>query len=412
MGDEMKKLWDYFRVAPGNPLWNFTNMLWSEDDVYQFLTEGYLEPGQTFGVSLPFVADAQTLHICGIKGTGEGDFNLSINFLTEGFTLTARGIPDAPVLPDPCITTADQWVPLHGMCLGGRLALNGFAICSLPVYADDSGLLSVIDGGSGNLGVVTQVQWSITNTSPARAYYKFKGEITRGFPEKVAEYSTIPAGFVFPYPNWIVTGDALTGDIPRICYAPDYTQVPSPPPVYTLDIETYPLEAGSTTPLPGKHSYNSGQMVVINAIPYPGWQFDGWLGNVTNPALVTTTVVMDADQKATATFSPVTKTMTVSGFSVTPYPKRRISTSTVVVDSYSRAPVSGVAVNVVGTKANSPASGKVISLSGTTDAGGRCDIFCQPALQKGDWTFQPVSLSKAGYKSVIPGGMVKTVHIS
>ena len=55
----------------------------------------------------------------------------------------------------------------------------------------------------------------------------------------------------------------------------------------------------------GTHEYNKGDTVSITAIPDEGWQFDGWSGDVTDPQLTITTLIVTSDQTVTADFSRV-----------------------------------------------------------------------------------------------------------
>ena len=72
---------------------------------------------------------------------------------------------------------------------------------------------------------------------------------------------------------------------------------------YTLNIQV--IGNGSTSPSVGNHSYNDGLIVSITALPEEGWQFDGWIGEVTDPDLAVTTVTMESDKTFTADFSEV-----------------------------------------------------------------------------------------------------------
>ena len=49
--------------------------------------------------------------------------------------------------------------------------------------------------------------------------------------------------------------------------------------------------------------------MLISATPNPGFVFNGWSGNVTDPFLSTTTVVMDQPQTVTANFTSLFATM-------------------------------------------------------------------------------------------------------
>jgi uncharacterized repeat protein (TIGR02543 family) len=71
------------------------------------------------------------------------------------------------------------------------------------------------------------------------------------------------------------------------------------PVTYTLTTAT--VGNGTVTRLPDKSSYISGEVVQLTAQADPGWEFDGWSGDLsgsTNPESIT----MDADKTVTATF--------------------------------------------------------------------------------------------------------------
>ena len=101
--------------------------------------------------------------------------------------------------------------------------------------------------------------------------------------------------------------------------------------------------SGSTTPSIGSHQYAEGTVVDITATPSPGWQFDGWTGDVANPSSASTTVTIDSSKTVTANFSQIMHTLTMqvtgSGF----------TTPAVGPHSYAE----GTVVNITAT----PASG-------------------------------------------------------
>ncbi|MBN2186538.1 MAG: hypothetical protein JW732_03705 [Dehalococcoidia bacterium] len=63
-------------------------------------------------------------------------------------------------------------------------------------------------------------------------------------------------------------------------------------------------DSSSTTPSVGNHVYDAGTVVDISATAGPGWQFDRWSGNASDPTSSSTTVTMDSDKTVTAYFSP------------------------------------------------------------------------------------------------------------
>ena len=60
---------------------------------------------------------------------------------------------------------------------------------------------------------------------------------------------------------------------------------------------------GILSPEIGAHSYAEGTEVTITATPGSGWRFDSWSGEVADPDLATTTVVVSTDKTVTANFS-------------------------------------------------------------------------------------------------------------
>jgi hypothetical protein len=60
---------------------------------------------------------------------------------------------------------------------------------------------------------------------------------------------------------------------------------------------------GLASPEIGAHSYAEGTEVTITAAPDSGWHFDSWSGEVADPDLATTTVVINTAKTVTANFS-------------------------------------------------------------------------------------------------------------
>ncbi len=69
---------------------------------------------------------------------------------------------------------------------------------------------------------------------------------------------------------------------------------------------------GFLSPEIGTYSYAEGTEVTITAAPNSGWQFDGWSGEVYDPYLATTTIVMSTDKTVTANFSQITHSLTLA----------------------------------------------------------------------------------------------------
>ena len=61
---------------------------------------------------------------------------------------------------------------------------------------------------------------------------------------------------------------------------------------------------------PADLEFESGEAVTVEAVPVPGYRFDGWggdLSGITNPA----TLVIDCNKTVTAVFSEIMHTLTV-----------------------------------------------------------------------------------------------------
>ena len=71
---------------------------------------------------------------------------------------------------------------------------------------------------------------------------------------------------------------------------------------YTLTTSASPTEGGSVSPVPGNHVYAEGTVVDLVAVESPGWDFNGWTGNVLNVNNATTTITMNSDETVAATF--------------------------------------------------------------------------------------------------------------
>ncbi len=85
------------------------------------------------------------------------------------------------------------------------------------------------------------------------------------------------------------------------------------PPQYTLT--TNIVGQGSITLDPPGGIYDSGTEVTLTAAPDPGWQFDGWSGDLSgsqNPAAI----IMNANKSVTAAFSEIGTTGTVGNTNV------------------------------------------------------------------------------------------------
>ncbi len=68
---------------------------------------------------------------------------------------------------------------------------------------------------------------------------------------------------------------------------------------------------GILSPEIGAHSYAEGTEVTIIATPDSGWRFDNWSGEVADPDLATTTIVVSTDKTVTANFSQIMHSLTL-----------------------------------------------------------------------------------------------------
>jgi hypothetical protein len=78
---------------------------------------------------------------------------------------------------------------------------------------------------------------------------------------------------------------------------------------YTLTLAV--TGSGTITPSVGNHTYAANTVVNLTAAPSPGWQFVNWTGNVTNPGIANTTIVMDANKTVTANFNLIIYTLSI-----------------------------------------------------------------------------------------------------
>lgn len=74
---------------------------------------------------------------------------------------------------------------------------------------------------------------------------------------------------------------------------------------YVLMVQQAPVDGGTVTPQPGIHSYGIDEAVIITATPAVGYQFVYWLGDVSEPSSISTTVVLDGPKIIVAIFERV-----------------------------------------------------------------------------------------------------------
>jgi len=79
---------------------------------------------------------------------------------------------------------------------------------------------------------------------------------------------------------------------------------PEPEPIeVTLNISVQGF--GTTSPGVGAHEYSKGETVSLRADSASGWEFNRWLGPVTNSTSQSTTIRLNADKSVTAMFSQI-----------------------------------------------------------------------------------------------------------
>jgi hypothetical protein len=74
---------------------------------------------------------------------------------------------------------------------------------------------------------------------------------------------------------------------------------------YVLLLQQTPVDGGTVSPGMGIHSFGVGEVVTLTAAPAAGYQFVYWLGDVSEPGSVATTVVLDGPKIIVAVFERV-----------------------------------------------------------------------------------------------------------
>lgn len=69
--------------------------------------------------------------------------------------------------------------------------------------------------------------------------------------------------------------------------------------------------SGTVTPSVGTYSYTRGDVIKIAAVPNPGFQFNGWIGNVEKNSSASTTVIMGSSKTVIAIFILEQRTLTM-----------------------------------------------------------------------------------------------------
>jgi CSLREA domain-containing protein len=84
---------------------------------------------------------------------------------------------------------------------------------------------------------------------------------------------------------------------------------PSGPGIVNLTIQVSPPGTGTTIPVPGNYPEALNSVVVVAAIPNPGYGLVNWTGGVADPTNPSTTVIIDQGKTITANFAPLGATM-------------------------------------------------------------------------------------------------------
>jgi|GEM_PF-3307222 len=160
----------------------------------------------------------------------------------------------------------------------------------------------------------------------AHFWYTFPIEIVGcGYVIKEPNWSAYPVDTTVqltaePCPGWLFdswSGDIVGSDNPIILVVQDdmtegvtatFTQN-----TYTLNITV--IIGGDVIKNPDWDLYPEGTVVELTAVPYPGWYFDWWQGDVAYPSSPTTNITMDDNKEVTAWFctTPTVITITIIG---------------------------------------------------------------------------------------------------
>ena len=71
---------------------------------------------------------------------------------------------------------------------------------------------------------------------------------------------------------------------------------------YSLLVQASPVDTGFITPEPGVHRFGLNEIVVLKAVPRPGYRFLYWLGDVDNPTANETITNLDSPKLVIAVF--------------------------------------------------------------------------------------------------------------
>lgn len=111
----------------------------------------------------------------------------------------------------------------------------------------------------------------------------------------------------YDFSHWILDGETRTEKSTVVIMDKDYTLTAYfeviPPPQYTLTISE--PSGGSTNPPPGPHDYNEGTVVIVSALPLPGYVFEHWIFDGTIDTTHPISVLMDRNHSLLAVFAEV-----------------------------------------------------------------------------------------------------------
>jgi hypothetical protein len=211
-------------------------------------------------------------------------------------------------------------IPCEGteLCCGDDCSgLASWAINIYDAYPFDNccdvPCIEPIDGDSGVCPIVFTTDCLVADTYYAvvnlvdnvglEQNYYAKIVVTGGATTEQSCKIVVTEGFEAPAPYcviWATNPTATIGACTSIGPQPGDAQV-------TLIMAVAGTGSGTTTPAVGTYTlaYDYGEVVNISALANTGSVFTGWSANAAAPGAAATTVTMNGDQTATATFADV-----------------------------------------------------------------------------------------------------------
>jgi len=261
---------------------------------------GVSDPGQDAGGAIFSLDGSLTV----IDSTISGNQSTASD---GGITVIILGI--SPPVPDPAFVLDDtivagngpdecRFFPLNPMTpVGAGNLIENNASCPGVVATADPQLGPLQDNGGFTPTMAISTTSSAWNTADA--------DTSLGSDQR---------GQVRPAMNGLFDIGAF-----ELCEIIDHLLIRPCPPTQFGVAETEPLTilisppaGGSTTPPAGSINEPLGSVTSLTATPNPGFAFQNWLGNVTNPSSASTTIIMDEPQTVTANFVACTCAMDVS----------------------------------------------------------------------------------------------------